>query len=172
MNEAAAAAARRESAYGVRLLAAWQRLERLPGGRWLFSWMVGRFAPYTGTLRARVTRLEPGRAEVRMRDRRRTRNHLRSVHAVALANLGELASGLAAVTAMPAGVRGIPTSMHVDYLTKARGMLHVIGTAALPDIEPGAQSAAEAHAEIRNAAGEVVAIIRVAWRVERVGKVA
>lgn len=162
-------AARRDAAYGVRLLAAWRRFSSLPGGRRLFSLIVGRMAPYTGSIGAQVVELEPGRAVVRLQDRRRVRNHLRSVHAIALANLGELASGLAATAAMPAGVRGIPVRITIDYLKKARGTLTAHGTAVLPAaatlVEP---ATAEVEARVVDEAGDVVAHIRVSWKLERV----
>src|SRR5579884_1530060 len=75
---------------GARLLRWWRRLARL----------LGRLVPYTGTIGPRVVALEPGHARVAMADRRRVRNHLGSVHAVALANLAEVASGLALTTAL------------------------------------------------------------------------
>jgi acyl-coenzyme A thioesterase PaaI-like protein len=156
----------RDAGMGTRLLASWRRLSTVPGGSWLFSRMVGRIAPYTGTIGARVLELQPGRAVVALRDRRRVRNHLRSVHAIALANLGELASGLAATAAMPVGVRGIPTSIRIDYVKKARGTLVATGTASLPPVHDAAT--AEVHAEIVDGSGDVVAIIRVLWTLERV----
>lgn len=161
-------AARRDAAFGGRLLAAWRRFEPMPGGKWLFSRIVGHMAPYTGSIRARVTHLSPGRAVVQMNDRRRVRNHLRSIHAIALANLGELASGLAATAAMPAGVRGIPVAVHVDYVRKGRGTLTATGSAALPGVAAGEQTTADVRAEIRDAADAIVANVQVTWRLERV----
>jgi acyl-coenzyme A thioesterase PaaI-like protein len=154
----------RRAGHGERLAAAWARLSGKPGGRWLFSRMVGRMAPYTGTLRARVDTLEPGYARVVLRERRGLRNHLRSVHAIALANLGELASGLAGTMAMPAGVRGIPVSLTIDFIRKARGTLTAEGRARLPAVD--GPTDAEVSAEIRNAEGDVVANVRVLWRLD------
>ncbi|CAN5871349.1 hotdog fold domain-containing protein [soil metagenome] len=161
-------AARRDASHGERLLRGWRRLSGLAGGAWLFSRIVGRTAPYTGSIGARVESLEPGRAVVTLRDRRRVRNHLRSVHAIALANLGELASGLAATAALPAGVRGIPTNINIEYLKKARGRLTATGTAEIPDVHEPVTT--EAVAEIRNDGGEVVAVVRVRWQLERVSQ--
>jgi acyl-coenzyme A thioesterase PaaI-like protein len=157
----------RDAGHGARLLRQWQRLSGLPGGRWLFSRAVGRMAPYTGSIGARVVELEPGRAVVELRDRRRVRNHLRSVHAIALANLGELSSGLAATAAMPAGVRGIPTHIGIDYLKKARGLLTATGMASLPEVTEPME--VDVLAEIRDVEGDVVARVTVRWKLERVG---
>lgn len=157
---------KRDASFGARLLSAWRRLERRPGGRWLFSRMIGRIAPYSGTIRARVLELEPGRAVVQLKDRRRVRNHLRSIHAIALANLGELASGLAAAAAMPDGVRGIPTAIAIEYLRKARGTLTATGTAVLPQVT--GETTANVLADIRDHSGASVATVRVRWQLERV----
>jgi acyl-coenzyme A thioesterase PaaI-like protein len=162
---APAPAAQRDASHGARLLHAWRRLAARPGGRWLFSRLVGRMAPYTGSMGARVLALQPGRAEVQLRDRRRVRNHLRSIHAIALANLGELASGLAMTAALPPGVRGIPVHLGVDYHKKARGTLTAIGTAAPGTVTEPAN--ADAVAEIRDEQHDVVAVVTVRWQLQR-----
>jgi acyl-coenzyme A thioesterase PaaI-like protein len=151
----------------VLLLRLWRRLAPLPGGGLLFGLLVGWMAPYSGGVRPRVLHLEPGRARVRIRERRRLRNHLRSVHAIALANVGELASGLAMIAALPADARGIPVRLEIDYLKKARGRITADGRADPPprvDMEVDAM----ATAELRDEGGEVVALIAVTWRLSPV----
>src|SRR6266480_742959 len=92
------------SAPGGRLRASWRRLSKLPGGKTLFSLMLGWMTPYSGTIGARVADLEPGWCRVTLRDRRRVRNHLASVHAMALANFAKMARGLAILVRPPPGV--------------------------------------------------------------------
>lgn len=147
---------------GARVQAAWRRLAPLPGGRWLFSKFVGWTAPYTRTVGGRVQELRPGFCRVTLRDRWGVRNHLRSVHAIALANLGELSSGLAMAATIPAGVRGIPIRLDIQYLRKARGTLSAETTVALPAIAAEAEHAVTC--EIHDASRAVVARCTVTWR--------
>jgi acyl-coenzyme A thioesterase PaaI-like protein len=153
---------------GARLLSTWRRLSPLPGGRWLFARALGRIAPYTGALGARVEALEPGRSVVTLRDRRGVRNHLRSVHALALANLAELASGTAMLTALPAGTRGIVTRLEIDYLKKARGTITGRSVVSLPPIDGPVELHPEA--ELFDAGGDLVARARVTWKVQPVAR--
>jgi len=152
------------SAPGARLLSSWRRLSGLPGGKLLFSLLVGWMTPYSGTLGARIAELEPGWCRVTLRDRRRVRNHLASVHAMALANLAEMASGLAVLAGLPAGVQGIVTGFSISYLKKARGLLTAECRASGGGLQVTAEQEYEAAVTITDAPGDVVAHATARWR--------
>ncbi|MGH7606601.1 MAG: DUF4442 domain-containing protein, partial [Gemmatimonadales bacterium] len=143
------------AAPGERLRTLWRRLAPLPGGKTLFSLLLGRLTPYSGTIGARVQALEPGFCRVTLRDRRRVRNHLASVHAMALATLAELASGLAVLAGLAPGVQGILTGFSITYEKKARG--HLTAECRVRGLEVVAEQDQEAAVTIADARGDVVA---------------
>jgi acyl-coenzyme A thioesterase PaaI-like protein len=147
---------------GARVRSLWQRLRPLPGGRHLFSWLLRWIVPYSGTVRPLVLDLEPGFARARIADRRGVRNHLNSVHAIALANVAELVSGLAMTAGLPDGARGIVTALSIRYLKKARGPLVAEARFTVPNVSVEAEHAFESV--VTDAAGDAVARATVTWR--------
>ena len=137
-------------------------MQRWPCGPWLFSRAVCWKAPYFGTIRPRITRLEPNLCEARIPDRRAVHNHIGTVHAIALCNLAELCAGVMTDASLPKGMRWIPKGMSVRYLAKARGALTGV---ARPEFEP--RVASEGYelpvlVEVRDGVGEIVFDARVA----------
>jgi uncharacterized protein (TIGR00369 family) len=133
----------------------WDRLGHLPGGKALFSRLVGVAAPYTGSMGARVVELGRGHARVELPDRRAVRNHLDCVHAVALANLAELTGNVAVAYTLPDDARFIVAAMSIEYLEKARGTIS--GRASCPLFEDSAKAEYEIEVTLTNRAGEEVA---------------
>lgn len=143
------------------LLDRWKWFLAVPGGRWLFARLLGWLVPYVGPLSAEVEELSRGQARVSMRERRSLRNHVRSIHAVALVNLGELTANLALTTLQPKGGRFLVTAVQAEYLKKARGRVtcQVLLAADWPDISEGL-------AEIRDSDGDLVCRVKVSWNLK------
>lgn len=134
---------------------AWNLMSQVPGGKAVFSRLVGRMAPYTGTIHAHVTTLRAGYAEVAMADRKAVRNHLDCVHAVALANLAELAGNIALAYSLPDDARFIVSGMEIEYVKKARGTIRAIGEAPVP--RTNTRAAYDVPVTLRDESGEEVA---------------
>ena len=77
---------------------------------------------------------------------RRLRNHLHSVHAMALANLGEMATGLALMNGLP---------------DKMRGLLRAECRCEIPSSNQ--DSELDVSCEIRDTAGDVVSVVTAHW---------
>lgn len=135
-------------------LDAWTRLGRYGVGRWLFSRIVCWRAPYFASIRPRFIHLGDGRVEVRMKKRRSVTNHIGTVHAIAMANLCEIAAGTMMEALLPASMRWIPKGMTIHYLSKATG--DVTARAAMPEIVSGMSQDAVVDASVFDQAGTVV----------------
>jgi acyl-coenzyme A thioesterase PaaI-like protein len=133
----------------------WTLLSGMPAGKAVFSRLIGRMAPYTGTIQATVTVLRAGYAEVQMADRRAVRNHLNCVHAVALANLAELAGNVALMYSLPDDARFIVSGMEIEYVKKARGTITAVGEPPVP--RTAARAPYDVPVTLRDAGGQVVA---------------
>ncbi len=152
-----------EQSIGDRIRMMWDRLSKVPGGKRVFSYAIGRAAPYTGTIGAIVDELEPGYAKVLLHDRKKVRNHLNCIHAIALINLGEVSTGLAVIAGMPTGCRGILSGISMEYHQKARGTLTAECRCEPFDTTERREMLITGH--IRNAQGELVATATATWLV-------
>jgi acyl-coenzyme A thioesterase PaaI-like protein len=148
-----------------KVLELWNRATSLPGGKLAFSKFLGVLIPYTGTARPELVELEPGRSLIRLRDRRRVRNHLGSIHAIAMANVGEFAGGIAVTAALGPGQRAILRRLEVRYDKKARGTLEIHGAADASQVRAATteNTTIPARSKLVDGAGNVVAEVVTDW---------
>ncbi len=155
-----------------RVLEMWNRASGMPAGKTVFSKILGMVIPYTGTAKPQLCELEPGRSLVKLKDRRRVRNHLGSIHAIAIANVGEFAGGIAVTAALQPGQRAILRRLEVRYDKKARGTLEIHGAADASLIRGATteNTTVPARSKLVDASGAVVAEVVTEWIVGPVRK--
>jgi acyl-coenzyme A thioesterase PaaI-like protein len=152
---------------GKTLSELWSTLNRYPMGKALFSFLVGRTARYSGTINATVLELGGGRGVLQMKDRAMVRNHLKSVHAIALMNLGELTTGLTVMHEVDGRGRGIVTELSMEYVKKARGTITARCEASVPLSQGDHEFVAVGVLE--DTSGEVVARCSAHWKLQIFG---
>ena len=138
------------------VLQVYRKLTRQPFGQWLFSRLICFKAPYFGSIKPRMTVLEPNRAEATIQHRRSVTNHLGTVHAIALCNLAEFTGGLMTDVSIPASMRWIPKGMSVEYLKKAVGTQRGVATPEFPPREAAEGYELPFEVVVENPQGEAV----------------
>ena len=133
----------------------WLAFTKYPFGKRFFDMFAGYFVPYTGSIGARVQELRPGYSKITLRDRRKVRNHLKSVHAIALANLGEYSGNLALLASLSSKGRFIVKGLTMDYHKKSRGL--ITAECHCPEYIPGEKAEYNLEVTLKNGDGELCA---------------
>ena len=137
------------------VLRRYRALSRVPLGGRAFDLAVAAFAPFNAVLGVHVEALEPGVARTAMRDRAFRRNHLGTVHAVALAGLAETTGNLAVASLLGPGESFVVRRFAIEYEKKARGALRGECRIDADALEPGQD--VEVAVELSDERGERVA---------------
>ena len=103
----------------MKVLDLFEKLNGLPFGSRIFTFMVCMNAPYFFSIKSHVTLLEKNRCEVQLKKRRAVTNHIKTVHAIAMCNMAELAGVVMIEASLPRDKQWIPSRMTVEYLKKA-----------------------------------------------------
>ena len=143
----------------------WQSLGGNWLGRWLFARLISFYSPYTGTVSPSVPEMSDNHAVAVMRECRSVRNPFKSVHAAALVNLAEFASGCAVLYSLPKKTRAIVTDIHATYVAKARGTLTAT---AKPDVDltkVETSGPVKVVVTVRNSEKQIVCVVTVSWTV-------
>lgn len=86
---------------------------------------------YAGTSGVQFLELSPQRAVMRIRNRRKAQNHIGGLHAVAMALVGESATGVLVGLNLPGNKIPVIKHMAIDYNKRCSG--HLTATATLSD---------------------------------------
>lgn len=102
-------------------------------GNVIMSGVVGMYAPYSASVGASIDDLTHDTCTVSMRDYPWLRNPFQSLHAVAMINIGEMASGVIMVKQLEnhRHIKGIPVKISAEYFKKARGKITAKGSVSL-----------------------------------------
>ena len=83
---------------------------------------------FAGTGGVEFLELEEGRAVLAIRNRRKVQNHIRGIHAAAMALLAETATGAVLGMTLPDSRIPLLKTLHVDYVRRAKGALRAEAT--------------------------------------------
>lgn len=119
------------------LLNLYHKALKLPLGKYVFSKVFSRKAPYFATINAVVHELRPNYCEVHFKKRKAVHNHIGTVHVIAICNGLEMAMGALAEASVPAHLRWIPKGMSVNYTAMANSDIRVIAECNPEDWQPG-----------------------------------
>ncbi|MES2614620.1 MAG: DUF4442 domain-containing protein [Bdellovibrionota bacterium] len=142
----------------------WSKLNKVPSGNIIFSKIVGQAIPYTGSISPIVQKIENGFAVVTLKDRKAVRNHLDSIHAIALANVGEFTTGLSVISQLNGKAKAILVRIEAEYLKKARGDVTAEATSHIPE-NLTQDTEFKVIANIKNLQNEIVCKVTAIWRV-------
>ena len=96
--------------------------------------MIGRAVPFVGTAGVSFDEIRPGLVTVSIANRRRVRNHIGSVHAVAMTLLAEGATGFVVAMSIPDDKVPVVKSLTVQFVRRASGALTATATLTHEDI--------------------------------------
>ena len=94
----------------------------------LWSKAFGRVVPMVGTANIRYLEVDKDHVTVRIENQRNMQNHIKGVHAAAMALLAETATGFLTGLHIPDDRILLIKSLHVDYLKVAQGGLTATAT--------------------------------------------
>jgi acyl-coenzyme A thioesterase PaaI-like protein len=106
------------------------KLQRVPVAMrpFFLNRTLGKIVPFVGTAGLQFLKLEPGRVELHINNRKHVQNHIYGVHAAAMALLAETATGFVVGMSIPDDKLPLMKSMKVDYTRRAEGGLTAVAT--------------------------------------------
>lgn len=107
-----------------------EKADKLPSSlrQWAITRLFGRFVPFLGTAGLRFEQVGRDRMVVSIVNQRKVQNHIKGVHAAAMALLAETATGFVVGMNVPDDKLMLLKSMKVSYLKRAQGNMRATAT--------------------------------------------
>lgn len=150
-----------------KLKSLWQQLKKLPGGAYLYGRVLSQAIPYSGTVSPQIIEVVDGKVRVALKEKRKLKNHLNSIHAMALANLAELATGMVVNFSLTDKHRAILTEFNIKYLKKARGVIEATAEVDHTELKKiQTQKSIKVVGTLKESSGAVVAEVEAIWLID------
>ncbi len=123
--------------FSNRLNASLARLNFLPAGirTSVISRVLGRVVPFVGTAGIIYEEISCEKVVVSLRNRRPVQNHIKGIHAAAMALIAETATGFVVGMNLPDNKLPLIKSLHVDYTKRTQGDMTATATLTAEQIE-------------------------------------
>ena len=102
------------------LLFIFQRAKHSKFFLWILNFAMGYAIPFNRPHRIRITSIQDGGVSIRLPFRRKNLNHLKGIHACALATMAEYTSGVSLLTTIGSNFRLIMKNISVTYHYQAK----------------------------------------------------
>ncbi len=141
---------------------------------WILNKGLNRIIPFNAPHKFYIDKIDLNNIQVNIPYIRKNLNHLKGVHACALATASEYACGFLLISRLsPSNYRLIMRNMHVDYVKQGKENLKVkfnLSEDRLLEIkrrlEVSQQSLEIFEVEIRNAKGDLISIAELEWQLK------
>jgi acyl-coenzyme A thioesterase PaaI-like protein len=109
----------------------------LPQGlrSFILTKLFGRIVPFLSTASVQFEEVSAARLVVSIKNRRKVQNHIKGVHAAAMALLAETSTGFVMGMNVPDDKLLLLKSMHVDYQKRSQGDMRAVATLSDDQIE-------------------------------------
>ncbi|AMC34318.1 DUF4442 domain-containing protein [Janthinobacterium sp. B9-8] len=97
--------------------------------------LFGRIVPFLSTASVQFEEVSAARLVVSIKNRRKVQNHIKGVHAAAMALLAETSTGFVMGMNVPDDKLLLLKSMHVDYQKRSQGDMRAVATLSSDQIE-------------------------------------
>jgi acyl-coenzyme A thioesterase PaaI-like protein len=151
------------------------RARTSPFWLWVLNQLLGHMIPFNRPHGVRICAVDPDRVRASAKYRRRNQNHLRGIHACAIATVAEFSSGMLLLSRLdPARYRLIMAHLEIDYLYQAKCDIvaesvlndEVLEREVLIPLRENGKLVKNFETLVSDRQGNLVARARIAWQIK------